>query len=395
MDSIYKLKGVVQYYNWGGKEFIARLLGVENPEQKPFAEYWLGAHVNAPAMVDEINISLHQLIIDNPVEVLGKQVAEKFQSLPYLFKILDVRQMLSIQVHPSKQSAVEEYEKETERGIPLTAPNRNYKDKNHKPELMLALSDFWLLHGFKKEEELTEVLNRVTELSFLLPVFQIKRYKGLYKEVMTMPQTKVDEVLSPLMQKIIPQYNNGTLKKGDEHFWAARAAITFCKDNRYDRGIFSIYLFNLLHLQEGQAIYQAAGLPHAYLEGQNVEVMANSDNVLRAGLTDKHVDVPELMKHVNFEATDPKIIKASNEAEQSFDAPVEDFFLKKIRVDNEFTFTSQNTTIVFVYDGEGKFNAGGKSIHLKRGEAALLMSGEKIKTEANAPLILYTVSTPV
>ena len=213
MDSIYKLKGVVQYYNWGGKEFIARLLGVENPEQKPFAEYWLGAHVNAPAMVDEINISLHQLIIDNPVEVLGKQVAEKFQSLPYLFKILDVRQMLSIQVHPSKQSAVEEYEKETKRGIPLTAPNRNYKDKNHKPELMVALSDFWLLHGFKKEEELTEVLNRVIELSFLLPVFQSKSYKGLYKEVMTMPQTKVDEVLSPLMQKIIPQYNNGTLKK--------------------------------------------------------------------------------------------------------------------------------------------------------------------------------------
>ena len=314
MDSIYKLKGVVQYYNWGGKEFIARLLGVENPEQKPFAEYWLGAHVNAPAMVDEINISLHQLIIDNPVEVLGKQVAEKFQSLPYLFKILDVRQMLSIQVHPSKQSAVEEYEKETKRGIPLTAPNRNYKDKNHKPELMVALSDFWLLHGFKKEEELTEVLNRVIELSFLLPVFQSKSYKGLYKEVMTMPQTKVDEVLSPLMQKIIPQYNNGTLKKGDEHFWAARAAITFCKDNRYDRGIFSIYLFNLLHLQEGQAIYQAAGLPHAYLEGQNVEVMANSDNVLRAGLTDKHVDVPELMKHVKFEATHPKTIKASNAA---------------------------------------------------------------------------------
>ena len=199
MHSLYKLIGVVQHYNWGGKAFIPKLLGVENPEQKPFAEYWLGAHVNAPAIIEKTNISLHQLINDKPVEVLGKQVADKFHSLPYLFKILDVRQMLSIQVHPSKQSAIEEYEKEDERGIPLTAPNRNYKDKNHKPELMVALSDFWLLHGFKKEEDLVAILNRVTELSFLLPVFQSEGYKGLYEEVMTMPQTKADEVLGPLM----------------------------------------------------------------------------------------------------------------------------------------------------------------------------------------------------
>ena len=394
MDSIYKLKGVVQHYSWGGTEFIPRLLDIANPDGKPFAEYWLGAHANAPAVVEESNTSLHQLINKHRVEILGKSVAGKFDSLPYLFKILDVKQMLSIQVHPSRESAIEEYKKENEKEIPLTAANRNYKDQNHKPELMVALSDFWLLHGFKKEDKLRNVLEKVAELNFLLPVFEAKGYKGLYEEVMTMSQQRVDETLKPLMQKIIPGYNSGALKKDDEHFWAARAALTFCKNNSYDRGIFSVYLFNLLHLKNGEAIYQPAGLPHAYLEGQNVEVMANSDNVLRAGLTDKYVDVRELMKHVKFEATVPKIIRASNEAEQSFDAPVEEFLLSKYTISKELSFTPKNTAIVFVYDGEGKFTSDEKSIYLKRGGAALVLGGKKLSVKSSALLTIYSVTTP-
>ncbi|MGZ5245440.1 MAG: mannose-6-phosphate isomerase, class I, partial [Bacteroidia bacterium] len=394
MDGIYKLKGVVQHYSWGGTEFIPELIGVNNTDSKPFAEYWLGAHANASSVLEEENILLHELICHRPVEILGESVAKKFGSLPYLFKILDVKQMLSIQVHPSKKSAEEGFVKENEKGISLKAPNRNYKDKNHKPELMVALSDFWLLHGFKNEEDLKTRLERVSELNFLSLIFQAQGYKGLYEEVMAMPQQKVDEVLTPLMQRIIPQYNKGELQKANEDFWAARAALSFCKNDNYDRGIFSIYLFNLLYLKEGEAIYQPAGLPHAYLEGQNVEVMANSDNVLRAGLTDKHVDVPELIKHVKFEATYPKIIKASSDEEQSFDAPVEEFLLKRHKINNQFSFTPENTTIVFVYDGEGKFSSGEKNIHLKKGGAALILGGTKMAAESNNSLILYSVTTP-
>ncbi|RYZ27358.1 MAG: mannose-6-phosphate isomerase, class I, partial [Chitinophagaceae bacterium] len=153
MNTIYKLKGVVQHYSWGGTDFIPQLLGVSNPEQKPFAEYWLGAHPAAPAILESLNLSLHQFISNHPKEALGDQVAPKFGSLPYLFKILDVKQMLSIQVHPSKVAAEEEFEKENKAGVAINAPNRNYKDSNHKPELMYALSDFWLLHGFKKKED--------------------------------------------------------------------------------------------------------------------------------------------------------------------------------------------------------------------------------------------------
>src|SRR6476620_8630720 len=133
MDSIYKLKGVVQHYSWGGSEFIPHLIGIANPDQKPFGEYWLGAHPNSPAVLEEENISLNKFIADHTRETLGQSVAAKFGSLPYLFKILDVKQMLSIQVHPTKAAAEEEFEKENDKGIALNAPNRNYKDKNHKP----------------------------------------------------------------------------------------------------------------------------------------------------------------------------------------------------------------------------------------------------------------------
>lgn len=395
MKRFYKLKGVVQHYSWGGTSFIPELLSVSNPEQKPFGEYWLGAHPNAPALLEEENVSLLRFIKENPTEVLGEAAAESFGSLPYLFKILDVRQMLSIQVHPSKAAAEEEFEKENEKGVPLTAPHRNYKDRNHKPELMVALSDFWLLHGFKGKKEMEAIFEQVPELSRLQTYFHGEDYRQLYEAVMTMPQRDVDSVLLPLLERILPEYEKGALRKSREDFWAARAAQTFCKNNSYDRGIFSVYFFNLLHLKKGEAIYQPAGLPHAYLEGQNVEVMANSDNVLRAGLTDKHVDVPELMKHVKFEPTVPKIIPASDAAEQRFDAPVAEFHLKKYTTSNNAVLTPLAATILFVIEGEGVLKSKGEELHVNRGEAALLIPGPEITVAAtNGAFSFYQVSTP-
>ncbi|HUC81150.1 MAG TPA: mannose-6-phosphate isomerase, class I [Flavisolibacter sp.] len=396
MNHIYKLKGVVQHYSWGGTDFIPQLLSVANPEGKPFGEYWLGAHPKSPAVIEDQNISLHQFISDHPVETLGEIIAAKFGSLPYLLKILDVRQMLSIQVHPSKSVAEEEFEKENNKGIPLAAPHRNYKDRNHKPELMVALSDFWLLHGFKKEEELNDVLNRVPELTSFASHFENGNYRKLYEAVMTLSHKEVDAVLAPLMQRIIPLYESNALQKSSEDFWAARAALTFCKDGHYDRGIFSIYFFNLLHLAKGEAIYQPAGLPHAYLEGQNVEVMANSDNVLRAGLTDKHVDVSELMKLVKFEATLPNIIAAKESNQQSFDAPVEEFHLQKFVTEAEVKLQPHSAAIAMVLEGEGRFSSGEETVLLKRGEAVLLLPGVEISAvpQTNS-FTFFQVSTPL
>lgn len=397
MQSLYKLRGVVQQYSWGGSHFIPELIDLENRDQKPFAEYWLGAHPNSPAqLIGAENETLVEAIRSSPDAILGSRVKKEFGSLPYLFKILDVRQMLSIQVHPSIASARKGYANENQKGIPVTAPTRNYKDQNHKPELMVALSDFWLLHGFKDEAALAKIFDTVNALSFLKPIFIQNGYRGLYEAVMTMPQENVDEVLAPLMEGLAMPYKNGKLDKSSEHFWAARAVESFCKNGHYDRGIFSIYLFNLLHLNKGEGIYQPAGLPHAYLEGQNVEVMANSDNVLRAGLTDKHIDVGELMKHVHFEATIPRTIAATDGPQRVYATPAAEFELTKFTLSDAAFFTTESAVVFFVYEGKVELSVEDRKLYLKRGEAAIVFAEKAFEMKAEiGPAIVFAVSTPV
>src|SRR5579863_3112175 len=172
---VFKLLGKVQHYAWGGNSFIPQLLHIENHENKPFAEYWLGAHDQASSelvMDNEEGIMLNEYIQSDAAATLGEYVNNRFGRLPYLLKILDVKDMLSIQVHPSKENAENEFSQENKKSIPLHAPYRNYKDDNHKPELMLALGEFWLLHGFKSPENLKRLLTRTPELSFLWNIFE-------------------------------------------------------------------------------------------------------------------------------------------------------------------------------------------------------------------------------
>jgi mannose-6-phosphate isomerase len=150
-SKIFPLEGVIQHYSWGGQRFLPGLLGKINTAGQPYAEYWMGAHENAPSMVvlpDGSRIPLDKFIREQGNVALGEAVSSKFGRLPYLFKILDVHDMLSIQVHPSKKAAELEFAEENSRDVPLKSAGRNYKDDNHKPELMFALSEFWLLHGF-------------------------------------------------------------------------------------------------------------------------------------------------------------------------------------------------------------------------------------------------------
>ncbi len=393
---IFKLKGVVQHYSWGGYDFIPQLLNIENKVQKPYAEYWMGAHANHPALLENgREISFNEFILSHTSEVLGKTVAERFASLPYLFKVLDVRQMLSIQVHPPKLEAQINFEEENKKGIPVNAPHRNYKDKNHKPELMVALSDFYLLHGFKNEKDLVKVLGSKEQFHFLKNIFLKAGYKALYEEVMLMDQVKVNELLRPLMKKIVPLYENGSLQKEDEDFWAARAALNFCKNDNYDRGIFSVYLFNLVLLKKGEGIFQPAGLPHAYLEGQNVEIMANSDNVLRAGLTDKHIDVFELMKHVKFEPTILKILNPAS-SHKIFSSPAEEFELQQylLKKDEEQNIQTTTAEIFLIMDGSAQVQSGNEQREFTKGDVFFVMAETNLALKALSGLNLFRVTVP-
>ena len=400
-SKIFRLEGVVQHYAWGGKTFIPGLIHHENVDSKPFAEYWLGAHDNAPATIISANDSqkLNELISKNPAGTIGERVAHDFKRLPYLLKILDVKDMLSIQVHPDKQSAEEAYEEENKKGIPVTAGNRNYKDANHKPELMLALSDFWLLHGFKSPEKLSAIFQRTPELNFLSNVFETGGYKALYQTVMQMPQQEVNAVLQPLIDRIVPLYKTNGLTKDQEDFWAARASLTYNQDANIDRGIFSVYFFNIVHCKPGEAVFQDAGVPHAYLEGQNVEIMANSDNVLRGGLTPKYIDVPELMKHVKFEGMIPKIItgRRRGDVEEVYETPAPDFELSHFSLaDNQTTgFTSTTADIVFVDKGVVNISDEHTNLCLKSGEAGIIFSDTRVEIYAQQEASMYRASVPV
>jgi mannose-6-phosphate isomerase len=401
-NKVFRLQGKVQHYAWGGTAYLPQLLSLPNPDNKPFAEYWMGAHENAPSslLVDETKtLALDKYIQADPEGTLGAYTAGRFGRLPYLLKILDVKDMLSIQVHPTKGNAELEFAAENKRGVALNAPNRNYKDDNHKPELMLALSEFWLLHGFKPYEQLEKLLLDTPELAFLAPTLAKHSYRGLYKKTMEMPQTEVNAVLQPLLDRIIPFYKTQQLKKNDEHFWAARAALTYDEPGKIDRGIFSIYFFNLLNLHPGESIFQDAGLPHAYLEGQNVEIMANSDNVLRGGLTPKHVDVPELLKHVKFEETVPRIITEDQTPGHIsvYHTPAPDFELSKISLmqGGSMTIRAHSVEIFIVLEGKiGVIEQEASPFSRKAGEAFLAFHQAKFELKAQADSVVYRASVP-
>lgn len=396
----YRIKGKIQHYAWGGFSFLPSLLHIKNVSHKPFAEYWLGAHPKAASDIlreGRSGIPLDVFIGQDPDGCLGKEVVERFGRLPYLFKVLDVRDMLSIQVHPSKNEAEKGFAGENAAGIALDAPDRNYKDDNHKPEMMVALSKFYLLHGFLEEHTLIAQLQGVPELSSLVPVFKAEGYEGLYGKVMRMPQAEVDQILTPLLQRILPLYNEKRLRKKGPDFWAARALSSGMTSwGSLDRGIFSIYFFNILCLQPGEGIFQGAGIPHAYLEGQNMELMANSDNVLRGGLTPKHVDVEELLKHVRFRGVHPQVIKKRADSKVTeYPCPVPDFKLSQIRLGKgeKLELTSTSIEILMVLEGKSLIKDE-KEIGVSRGEAVLLIAGEKIVMEAESDVLVYRAGVP-
>jgi len=401
-DRVLPVTGKVQHYAWGGYYYLPKLLNIPVKKGETYAEFWLGTHERGSAELkngSDQPVSLKEYIEAFPLQTLGEQAYRLFGRLPFLLKVLDVKDMLSIQVHPSKENAQSAFEAENASGIDLAAPERNFKDDNHKPELMLALSEFWLLHGFKNPKVLQGILREIPELHFLVPVFGGDNYKKLYKHVMEMPQNQVDRHLKTLVERVIPHYQNGKLNKDKEDFWVARAAMTYSQSGHIDRGIFSIYFFNLLHLQPGQAVFQDAGLPHAYLEGQNVEIMSNSDNVLRGGLTPKHVNVQELLKHVKYEATVPNIISGRpvGSDRQIFSTPAPDFELSRLQIakGQSLQTISHSAEMFLVFTGSAEIiEDGKKGFKRNKGEAWVSFDGATFAIMALEDTVVYQASIP-
>jgi mannose-6-phosphate isomerase len=264
---------------------------------------------------------------------------------------------------------------------------------------MVALSEFWLLHGFKSPEKLNETLTNVPELNELLPLFHEKGNEGLFQYIMELPQDEVNRILKPLIDKIIIQFNNGSLSKHSEDHWAAKAAIHFTKNGNIDRGIFSVYFFNLVHLKTGEAIFQGPGIPHAYLEGQNVEIMANSDNVLRGGLTSKHIDVKELLKNINSGSVAPYIIIPETAGGvKNYKTSATEFSLTmfELKTGEKIELDIAVPGILLLTTGCAQITGSNRSLLLEQGQpSAIILPHQKITINASENAVVFHASGPV
>ena len=383
---IYRLTGQVQHYAWGGKNYIASLIGLNSAKDQPCAEWWLGAHPSAPSDIENVTgkQSLIEFLSQNPT-ALGQASRQQFgDELPYLLKILDVEKPLSIQLHPTKDQAEKGFEAENAKGVSLTDNTRTYKDRNHKPEMMIALSEFWLLHGFKTKSQILATLNARPSLQPLAEKLGTQSLAEFYADVMLADQSTLANWLLPIIETNQQPYQKGVLALDNPDYWVlyTMEAMTISPE-KLDAGLVCFYLFNIVHLKEGEGIFQDAGIPHAYLRGQNVELMACSDNVIRGGLTPKYVDIVELLKIVDCREVTPQIISAApqNQSEFTYKTPVNDFALAQIRVEpQQYTdMNLQSAGILLVMQGELKIQEKSTALTLKQGESAFITADSNVE----------------
>ncbi len=299
------LRGAIRTYAWGSRTAIAEFTGRPVPAAHPEAELWLGANPGDPSWLEESNgeVSLLQAVLDDPEGQLGATTRARFgDTLPFLLKVLAADEPLSLQAHPSAEQAAEGYQREERMGIPVNSPVRNYRDASHKPELLVALHQFEALAGFRPAAQTVKLLQALA-VSDLDPYIDLLNdqsdadgLRALFTTWITAPQPDIDVLVTAVLDGAINYVSSGATE------FAAEARTVLELGERYpgDAGVLAALLLNRITLGPGEGMFLSAGNLHAYLRGVGFEVMANSDNVLRGGLTPKHVDVPELLRVLNF-----------------------------------------------------------------------------------------------
>lgn len=400
MNSIVKLQNMIQHYAWGSESAIPELIGQANPAGKPWAELWMGAHPKAPSqlILDGRSVSLAEMIRAHPDDILGPTVARRFsERLPYLFKVLAAAKPLSIQAHPNLKQAQTGFKRENEQQIPLDAPHRNYRDDNHKPECICALTEFIAMYGFREIQAIIALMVSVCPESLSRELRRLELnpsstgLKQFYSELMNLDEKKQNAVVAEARRNI------DRMDDPDIIFWMKRL------DQEYpsDIGLLSPILLNLIRLEPGQALYLPAGELHAYLEGLGIELMANSDNVLRGGLTPKHIDLPELLRVVHFEPRPISLLETENRGDNEtvFLTPAREFVLSKVTVAPDADYLSatiRGAEILLCTEGIARIRhiARENSLEIKKGDSVLVpaavdgyrISGKATFYKAGSPL---------
>ncbi|WAU79299.1 mannose-6-phosphate isomerase, class I [Streptomyces sp. Qhu-G9] len=381
-----RLDNTVRPYAWGSTTAIPRLLGAE-PTGEPQAEMWMGAHPGAPSLTPRGPLT--EVIDADPEGELGTEAVARFgPRLPFLLKILAAGAPLSLQVHPDLAQAREGYEDEERRGVPIDAPHRNYKDANHKPELICALTEFDGLCGFRAPLEAAGLLSalEVDSLKPYVDLLHARPEEAALREVLTAVLTADPEA----MATTVTEAAAACARLGGDH--APYAGIAHHYPG--DRGVIAAMLLNHVRLQPGEALFLGAGVPHAYLNGLGVEIMANSDNVLRCGLTPKHVDVPELLRIVRFEAGDPGVLRpeASRDGEEVYETPIDEFRLSRYVLPEggpAHDLTLRTPQILLCTAGSVRTG----DHPLGPGESVFVPADEKLEVSGNGTVFRATVIT--
>ena len=373
-----RLEPARQQYAWGSTAAIPALLGVAD-DGAPWAEAWYGSHPAGPARVAGGDV-LSTLIEAEPERLLGEDIIWRFgRRLPFLLKLIAPEQPLSLQVHPSQAQAAEGYALEEEAGIALDHPSRNYKDTNHKPEMVLALTRFQAVAGFRAPRRAVEVLagldsvlaRRMRRTLRLNPT----RYgiRQVFSDVVSASTRPTPEEISDLVAEIAARFEAGTSPSLRVDSNVLKMAVTFPGDP----GIAAALLLNPVTLQPGEALFVPAGSVHAYISGLGVEVMASSDNVLRAGLTAKHIDVPEMLACVDYVAAPP--VRPAPEylsrATRAYYAPVDDFELMVTTVvaaDGRLPVPGRGPRILLAVEGAMTLVTQADTQTLAQGEAVFV-----------------------
>ncbi|ABL04931.1 mannose-6-phosphate isomerase, class I [Mycobacterium ulcerans] len=399
------LRGALRTYAWGSRTAIAEFTGRPVPAAHPEAELWFGAHPGDPAWLetDGGESSLLETLSADPEGQLGPGARARFGDvLPFLVKVLAADEPLSLQAHPSAEQAVEGYLREERMGIPVSSPVRNYRDTSHKPELLVALQPFEALAGFRQAARTRELLQALAVsdldpfIDLLFDQSDADGLRALFTTWITAPQPDIDVLVPAVLDGAIQYVSSGATE------FVAEAKTVLELGERYpgDAGVLAALLLNRISLAPGEAIFLPAGNLHAYLRGFALEVMANSDNVLRGGLTPKHVDVPELLRVLDFAPTAASDLRPPVRREGPelvYETPTDEFAVALLVLDGDYlgheidaSSSHEGPQILLCTEGSTVVHGKSQSLTLEHGNAAWVAADDgPIRLLAQEPTKLF------
>lgn len=413
---MFELNNVMRAYAWGSTTAIATLLGTE-PTGRPQAELWMGAHPDSPSVAQTIDgpVGLDVLIASDPQGMLGPDVAERFGGrLPFLGKVLAAQSALSLQVHPSEEQAKRRFADEDASGIPRNAASRNYRDENHKPEMIFALTGFEALCGFRPSAESSALFRQVADaitadgqtvpemLQQVIAVLNMRMVESLTIraafETLISGGAEAQALVDVSAAALIAQAAKAPLEP------SLATVLELAKDHPSDPGVLISLLLNRISLSPGQAVYLSAGNIHTYLHGLVFEVMASSDNVLRGGLTGKHIDIPELLETVDFSpAAVPYVPQRSTDfGQELWEPPFEEFAVQRLRLTpggQPVPVNQNGPALLFAVQGAVRLDSPRSDLLLERGRSVFVPAAENPvvahPTDHEAVVFAITVAEPV